>query len=184
MRPRLAALLLFSAAATFAQKLNPVQWSMMIDPGAIAPGATATARLTAKMDGEWHIYSMTTPEGGPMATSIRADANPAIADVKLYQPAPIVKFDPNFNLDAEMYGREVAFLAVFDVAKSAPSGPSDLTLNIRYQACTEKECLPRRATVTARFSVDAKAKAAAAAIPAGYTEYTGRRTVAAARPTP
>ena len=51
-----------------------------------------------------------------MPTSIKADRNPAAAAIKLYQSKPIVKFDPNFNLDAEMYGREATFLAAIEIA--------------------------------------------------------------------
>ncbi|HUS06920.1 MAG TPA: cytochrome c biogenesis protein CcdA, partial [Bryobacteraceae bacterium] len=46
------------------------------------------------------------------------------------------------------------------------------TAQMRYQLCTDKQCLPpRKATATAKLKIDPAAPGAALAIPAGYTEF-------------
>ncbi len=122
------------------------------------------------MDPGWHLYSLTTPRP-PIATTIQVQPNPAVSGFKVYQPQPVRKLDPNFNTETETFEREVTFLVEIELAKDAAAGPVELALQPRFQACDDKQCLPpRRATVTASFSIDPKAGPAAWTIPAGYTE--------------
>jgi thiol:disulfide interchange protein DsbD len=181
MSTRMAAALLFiGSTALSAQKLNPVQWSMTVDPATVNPAGVATARIVAKLDPGWHIYSLTTPEGGPTPTILKLEANPAISSAKFYQPKPSSKFDNNFKIDTEIYEKEVTFLAQLEVAGDANRGPVDVALTARYQACTEKECLPRKASLTAALNIDPKVRAATAAVPAGFEEFTGKRSAGTA----
>ncbi len=154
-----------------AQKKLPVQWTFEPQAAAVAPGGKLNGKLTAKIDPTWHMYSLTTPKGGGLPTVIRVD-DPALAGVKVYQPKPDKKFDPNFNVDTERYEGEVVFLVEVELAKTAPAGPLSVPLLIRYSACTDKECLPpRKVTASGMVTVDPKAAAAAALVlPAGYVE--------------
>lgn len=117
------------------------------------------------------MYSLTTPKpgltGGPTATTIRLDANPAVEAYEVYFPAPSRKFDPNFNLDTETYDKEVTFWLKIRLAAGAKPGPLQLTAQMRYQLCTDKECLPPK-KVAASASVEIAASAPAAApVPPG-----------------
>ena len=94
------------------------------------------------------MYSMTTPKGGGLPTVIKVD-DPALAGVKVYQPKPEKKFDPNFNVDTERYEGEVVFLVEVELAKTAAAGSLSVPLVIRYSACTDKECLPPRKVTAA-----------------------------------
>ncbi|MEJ7604695.1 MAG: hypothetical protein WKF37_00095 [Bryobacteraceae bacterium] len=62
------ALLLAGPFCIWGQKLNPVQWTLTLEPATAAAGAPVLGRLTAKLDPGWHIYSLTTPKGGPTPT--------------------------------------------------------------------------------------------------------------------
>jgi thiol:disulfide interchange protein DsbD len=172
-------LLLIGASSGFSQKLNPVQWSIAVEPASAAPGSVVTARLVASLKPGWHIYSLTTPEGGPTPTILKADPHAAVESFKFFQPKPGTKFDPNFKVNTEIFEREVTFLAQVKLADTAKPGVVDLSALARYQACTDKECLPRKAPLTARITVDPKAKTQAAAIPAGYSEFTGKLSASA-----
>jgi thiol:disulfide interchange protein len=172
-------LLLLGCDSGFTQKLNPVQWSMTVDPAAAAAGSVVTGHIVAKLDPGWHIYSLTTPAGGPTPTVLKADSNAAVDSVKFFQPKPGSKFDPNFKVDTEVYEREVTFLALITLSDGAKPGPVDLTAVARYQACTDKECLPRKAALTAQITLSGGAKKEAAIVPAGYTEFTGKLSAAA-----
>lgn len=171
MKRHALALLAFSAAL-FGQRLDPVQWTLSSDATKIGPGARVPLRLTAKMQAGWHLYSLTTPMGGPIPTSAVMSENAAIEKWVLFQPKPERKFDPNFNLDTETFGEEAVFLVSAHVKPDAPAGELNLTAEVRYQACSDRQCLPPRkktAPLTLDVAKDAPA-AVALVVPAGYTQ--------------
>ncbi|HUA82738.1 MAG TPA: protein-disulfide reductase DsbD domain-containing protein [Bryobacteraceae bacterium] len=157
-------------APVFGAKLDPVQWNLNSDQAKAAPGSSVTLKLTAQLQTGWHLYSLTTPAGGPIPTTVKLTDNPAIDSFKLYQPKPERKFDPNFNLDTETFENQVVFWITANLKKDAPAGSADLTAEVRYQSCNDKVCLPPK-TKTASFTLAVDPSAAAAAafvVPAGY----------------
>ena len=167
-----------------AQKLDPVQWTLSSDSQKAAPGSTVTLKLTAKLDENWHLYSLTTPKGGPIPTTAGLAENPAVAGFKLYQPKPARKFDPNFNLDTETFEKEAVFWITADLKKDAPSGPLELTAQVRYQACDDRQCLPpRKKTASLTLAVDPSAPPAAGFVRSPeYTEIGAATPAASAAP--
>ena len=131
------------------------------------------------------MYSMTTPPGGPIITTIKLEDHPAIARWSIFQPAAERKFDPNFGMDTDTYGGTVRFYLRIALQPDAPAGPLEFTARMRYQLCTDKECLPPRPmTASARIEVAAGAQREAGAIPAGYTEVRPGAAAPAATPAP
>jgi thiol:disulfide interchange protein len=175
---RLLAVTLFTTALLSAQTRNPVQWTVTADPPNVAPGSSVLAKLTGKIDPGWHIYALTSPAGGPTPTTVKLGETAVASGLKLYQPKPTVKFDPNFNINVEAFEGEVTLLANIAAANKASTGAAEIPLLLRYQACTDKECLPRKATLTLRVKVDPTAAANTPVIPAKYTEFTGQRSPA------
>ena len=159
------ALLAATLPLAFSQKLDPVQWELGVDSKASRAGSKVLLRLTARIDSGWHLYSLTTPKGGANPTTIQLDGG------KVYQPAPVRKFDPNFQIDTETFAGTVVFL-IEAIVPGGASGKVELTANMRYQACTEKECLPpRKKTAVAKITASPTAPAGAIVIPAGYTPF-------------
>jgi len=170
--PLLALLLLAGAAS--GQKLNPAQWSLGIEPDRAAPGSEVLGRLAVRLDPGWHLYSLTTPRP-PIATTITLAGDVSSQGLKTYAPAPIRKFDPNFGVQTETYEGHVVFLLRIPLKADAPAGALELTAQVRYQLCDDKQCLPPvRRTAAAAITVDPAARIAAPAIPAGYTEVQPR----------
>jgi thiol:disulfide interchange protein DsbD len=167
VKPAIVSLLLLAGCA-FAQPDEHVQWNLALEPGSAPPGAKVLARLTARIDPGWHLYSMSTPAGIP-ATILLAD-NPVVKRYRALQPPPKRAFDPNFNSDTETYEGQVTFLLELEIGKNAPVGPAQIAVNARYQTCSDKQCVPARWTGVASLTVDPAATAAAVAIPAGYAE--------------
>lgn len=166
-----------------AQPRNPVQWTVAVETPKAPPGGVAVFRFDAKLDEPWHIYALTTPEGGPTPTTIQlAAASPAVTGLQLFQPKPHTLFDANFNMNVEAFEREVTLHAAAEVAKDAKPGPVELSFLVRYQACTDKECLPKKATLHAAFEVDPGATATAFTPPPGYSEFTTRSKGGATAP--
>ncbi len=168
---KLLTLAIVLASAGWAQRLDPVQWSLAPMAAKIATGQTAVLRLEAKLDEGWHLYSPTTPEGGPIPTTIALQDSPAVSAFRVLEPKPERKFDPNFNLDTETFEKSAVFYILADLKKDAATGPLQLTALMRYQACNDRLCLPpRRKTATAKLAVEAGAPAVNFGTPEGYTE--------------
>lgn len=100
------------AASAQSEKFNHVQWTLGFDQASVAPGGTVLGRLEARVDPEWHMYSLTTPPG-PIPTTISLETNAAVEQVSIFQPPPVRKFDPNFNADTRHMKARRCFWRVF-----------------------------------------------------------------------
>ena len=168
-------LLWLTAVVGFGQSIDPVTWTM--DPATGAPGGKVVLKLTAKLAEGWHLYSPTTPKGGPIVTTISLADSPVIESYKLFEPKPDRRPDANFGIDTETFEGDVGFVFEALVKNSAAAGPVELTANVRYQACTSKECRPpKKKTAVATLTVAAGA-AAALPVPAGMIEVSPKAAV-------
>ena len=124
-------------------KDDPVQWVLgaVNKTTNIKPGGHVWLELTATVQPEWHLYSPTTPPGGPIITTIRLVENPALDSFVVYRPKPVRKLDPNFQLDTETYTAKAVFL-IDATLKPSAKGMTTLEAAVRYQACTDVKCLP------------------------------------------
>ena len=111
--------------AVFGAPQDPVQWKLTFDSKAAPPGSKILGHLTARIEPGWHLYSLTTPRP-PIATTAVLAENPAVAGFKVYQPKPLVKPDPTFNVNTETFGEEVTFLYEIELKKDAPAGPGGI----------------------------------------------------------
>jgi thiol:disulfide interchange protein len=161
---------------------DPVQWTLTFDRKSAPAGSHVLGKFTGAIESGWHLYSPTTPQGGPIPTTISLAGSPVVAGVKLYEPKPERKLDPNFNIDTETYQGEVVFLFDVELKPDVAAGPVELTAQTRYQCCSDKLCLPpKRKAASATINIDPGAQNAAISIPAGYTEF---RAGATAKPAP
>ena len=146
-----------------------MQWTLTFDSKAAAPGSHVLAKFIGSIQPGWHVYSMTTPPGGPNPTTASIASNPAVAGFKIYQLKPERKLDPNFGIDTETFAGQYVLLYDIELKKDAAAGPADITVNVRYQCCNDTICLPpKKKSATASITIDPSAKSAAIAIPSGY----------------
>ena len=163
---------------------DPVQWTLQLEPASSPPGSHVLAKFHAKIEPGWHLYSLTTPKGGPIPTTSSLAESPVVAGSKLYQPKPERKLDPNFQIDTETFASQVVLLYDVELKKDAPAGPAEITAQVRYQCCNDRLCLPpKRKSVSANITIDPAAKGQAIAIPAGYSE-VGPGAATSSRPAP
>jgi thiol:disulfide interchange protein len=163
-------LLAFISATLGLGQTSHVNWTLEFTPAAAKPGAKVTAKLTAKVDEGWHLYSISTPPP-PIPTTIKLAENPVFTVARVLQGKPIRKHDPNFDADTETFEGEAVFYLDLSVKAQAPGGPVQITAQPRYQVCSATSCIPPKTKdVAAQFTVDPAAAAAAGAIPAGYSE--------------
>ena len=168
---RFLTLLLLTLPAAFAAE-DPVQWTLTFQSKSAPPGSHVLAKFAAKIAQGWHLYSLTTPKGGPIPSTSSLADSPVISGFKLYQPKPERKLDPNFQIDTETFADEVVLLYDVELKKDAAAGPAEITAQVRYQCCNDRLCLPpKRKSASATITVDPAAQAQAIAIPSGYTEF-------------
>src|SRR5260370_29218412 len=87
------------AADSYAKKLGPVEWSLSTDAASVAPGSAVLLRLKPMIAPGFHLYSLTTPHSGPIATTIRI-TSPEIAGDSIYEPKPAPPPHPSLTIPA------------------------------------------------------------------------------------
>lgn len=171
MRRLLLLLCLTASAFGQSESFNHVHWTMAIDAPSALPGSTVLAKLTATVDPEWHMYSLTTPPG-PIPTTIKTTMADAVEKVTFFEPPPVRKFDPNFQADTETYEGTQVFLARIELKKDLPFNDVTIGFQPRYQTCSGTQCIPpRTADIEASVKIVPENRSQpAVVIPAGYIE--------------
>ncbi|MBV9303846.1 MAG: thioredoxin family protein [Acidobacteriaceae bacterium] len=183
---RLLGLCALSVTWLFAAKEDPIQWNLAPADGKaeIARGAKKYFDLKATIQPGWHLYSPTTPPGGPIITKIKLSENSAIAGYHVYRPQPVRKLDPNFQLDTETYTGSATFLIEAEISKSA-TGKSTVEAIARYQACSETKCLnPVQKTAVTDVSFSPTATIPDFTIPSGYAMVGAPQSLPSSTPRP
>ena len=126
-----------------AQAQDPVHWSAEIDEESLAPGAKIKVAVRATIDAGWYIYSITQGEGGPVPSKITLGADqPFTLAGKVEGTEPKVKFDENFQMQVEMHEGKVEYEVPVLVSGEIKAGAYPMVVLARYQACTNRVCLP------------------------------------------
>jgi len=160
----------FALASVAGAAEDPVQWTLTFDAKSAAPGSHVLAKFTGTIQPHWHVYSMTTPPGGPNPTIASIAENPAVAGFKIYQAKPERKLDPSFGIDTETFAGQYELFFDVELKKDAAPGSTEITANVRYQSCNDTICLPpKRKSAMAAITIDSSANASAISIPSGFT---------------
>lgn len=124
---------------------EPVKWS--IKPTApdkpIKRGDSFTLQLTATIEPGWHLYSTDQEEGGPTPTRISLASEQPFEQVGgIASTEPKTTMDPNFNLMTQYFEGGATFTMTLKAAANAPSGKTDVKVNVTFQTCSDQLCLP------------------------------------------
>lgn len=148
---RILLLTALCAAAAWGQAQH-VAWTLTASP---APGGQVLVRADGRIESGWHLYSASSEQGIPTTFTING------VTAKVFQPAPKKQFDKNFNAETETYENEVAFVA----QAAIQNPPQTLDVKIRYQTCSDTQCVPSRYSGTVALGPPGTIT-----IPAGYQE--------------
>jgi len=138
-----------------AQKPSDViRWTAAGPESPVKAGGTASVQVTADLDPGWHLYAFNQPSGGPRSLEISAAKSAPITVVtdKIDAPPPKIQHDPNFNLETRYYDEQTTIVVPVRVAAGEASATRRLSLNVTFQACTERICL-RPYTETVSFDI-------------------------------
>lgn len=167
-------LILTCFCPVFGQVASPAHWTLTPAQQPVAPGSEVVLELRLDLEAGWHMYSVTTPRpgptGGPTQTTIQLADSPSLSSQQLYFPTPERKYDPNFQIETETYEKSVKFYFNVKLDSQVASGPLELTAQMRYQLCDDKQCLPpKKVTAATTLTVDPAAANTFGQIPAGWT---------------
>jgi thiol:disulfide interchange protein DsbD len=133
---------LLCVMALSGQRLDPIQWAL--GPfGEVKSGEEFRLAVRARIDEHWHLYSLSTPPP-PKPTRITAPEGAAYEIVRVDQPAPLRKKDANFGSETETFDNGVEFTVVAKALRDLPANSPEVLVEVRYQACDDKQCLPPR----------------------------------------
>jgi thiol:disulfide interchange protein DsbD len=133
----------------FSQMKDPVLWSFSSKK---IDATTYEVYLTATIESGWHIYSQSTPDGGPIPTSIEFTKNPLITFDKT--PAEKGKLEQHheelFGVDVKQFSNKVVFVQTVKLKGKVNTNVSG---SIEFMTCNDHECLPPK---TQKFSIALK----------------------------
>lgn len=140
MRKGLLALLttmLVGISTLFAQVENPASWSFSQKS---LGNNEYELTFKATVQPSWHVYSMYTPAGGPMATTLTIDAVGKGIELvgKATENAPKKEHDAIFGVEVWSFENEYVItqkVKITDPAVAAIQG------SVEYQACREGQCV-------------------------------------------
>lgn len=127
--------LVMSAAA---QPQSPVSWSAT---AVKAADGLYKVTITAAVPAPWHIYSQSTPDGGPVPTSVSFNKNPLVTVTGKTTEKGDLKttHDKNFGVDVKYYGGKVQFIQAVKVKAGVKTNVSG---EVNFMVCNDSECLP------------------------------------------
>lgn len=139
-------LLLLATNVCTAQLQSPVSFTYT----AIKISETIyTLHITAVIEDKWHIYSQTTPAGGPVPTKITLSKNPLV--VVGDKPKEVGKleqhFEKLFGVHVKQFSEKVDFVQTVKLKKPVKTNISG---TIEFMVCNDEQCLP---PTTNKFSI-------------------------------
>lgn len=138
-----AGLLILAVPPAFSAPPAPVKVQATLGKAPLAPGATGEISVKATLDTSWHIYSLTQPAGGPVATTVKLDPCNVLETAGPARQGTFERhLEPAFGVDVESFSGTAEFWVPVKVVPTAKPGPYTCTVRVRCQACDGKICLP------------------------------------------
>ena len=133
----MAGIFLVASACCIAQT-NPVKWVFAAKKIA---EKTYELRLSATVAAPWHIYSQTTPDGGPLPTKISFTKNPLVTLESSAQEKGklIKKFEEVFDVNVIYFDRDAEFVQLLKLKSNVKTR---INGSIEFMACNDVQCLP------------------------------------------
>lgn len=121
-----------------------VTWSAAPVRATSRGAGQAVIRVRGNVIDRWHVYSLTQKAGGPKPLTFRLEPASGFSLGPAKGPKPQVAFDAEFKMATETYSGSPEFSVPIRWTRPLPAGITELRLVIRYQACSDKLCLPPR----------------------------------------
>ena len=111
---------------------------------AIAKGQTAQLTLTAKIKKGFHIQANPAADEFLIPTTLAVQASVGIIPGEsVYPPGQVYRLKGGLD-DILTYEDEVTIMLPIQVMDSAPTGNTNLSGNLNFQPCDDRQCFPPR----------------------------------------
>lgn len=119
-----------------------VRWSVSpVRATSRGPGQ-ALIRVRGAIVDRWHVYSMSQKPGGPKALAFELEGANGFSLGTVKAPPPQKGYDAEFKMATETYSGSPEFLIPVRWTSPLSDGAAELHLIVRYQACSDRLCLP------------------------------------------
>lgn len=125
-----------------AQLLDPVEYTIVEMPDTVSAGESFDITIQAIIDENWHLYSVSNdPDAGPYPTQF-SSVTPNMRIVGDVEEAEAeIAFDPNFETELGWHSGSAQF-TVPVAFNGSLQGLQTITLEVLYQVCDDRSCLP------------------------------------------
>ena len=137
---------LFLSILLSAQMQSPVDWTFSTKK---INATTYEIYLTANLEPGWHVYSQSTPDGGPIPTTISFSKNPLVLlNGKVKEVGKLEqRFEELFGVDVKQFSDKVSFVQTIQLKGKVKTL---LNGNVEFMTCNDQECMP---PTTQKFSI-------------------------------
>lgn len=131
-------ILIVAGAAVMAQSTKEVKWEFNAKKLA---DKTYEVRITAKINGDWHLYAQNVGVEGPVPTTFTFTKNPLLAlDGKVKEVGKVIKkTEEVWGGVVNYYENTVDFVQVVKVKGAAKT---NLAGKVEFMVCNDERCLP------------------------------------------
>jgi thiol:disulfide interchange protein DsbD len=136
MKKVLLIITLIIGTSVSAQILDPVKWSTSVNK---ISETEYELVANATIEGEWHLYSQTVPEGGPIPTSFTFEGNGNYlkkGNTKEEEGKTID--DPIFNMRIKYFGHKASFKQRIKVKTKEAF---KINAAVEFMVCNDTQCL-------------------------------------------
>jgi thiol:disulfide interchange protein DsbD len=131
------------ASTAWAASPRPVTVTARVEPVAARGGETVKLIVTAVVEEERHIYSLTQKPGGPEKTTITLAESALVEKAGAFTgPEPKRVRDTAFDMDVEQHEGKVEFVAPLALKAGAAAGRQKIEGRMRLMVCDAQSCLP------------------------------------------
>lgn len=95
--------------------------------------------ISAALEESWHLYSQTTPGGGPFPASVVFASNPVVKpEGKVVEQGQMIsRYEEAFGVEVKYYNEFVEFVQVVTTKEK-----TELSGIVKYMVCNDTQCLP------------------------------------------
>lgn len=135
---------------------EPVRWTTSATQTPVRAGQTINVVLHADIQAGWHLYALNEPDGGPHATDIGIAQGDIPDLLSASENPPVERYDTVMARRLRFHLDHADFKLQLSIPADTPAGPHTVHLLTRFQACSDKLCLPPRTrSITTVLSVRA-----------------------------
>jgi hypothetical protein len=122
---------------------DAVHWTLSVKSATtITRGSTATLDLSGDVQDGWHVYGFEQHAGGPTPLKVTLDENAvATAAGALSGTGAEKVLDLHFGFETQLYTHPFIVHLPVRVDRELAPGRQLIPVSVRFQACSDRECL-------------------------------------------